>query len=42
VIHRPNYHKPPPDIIDREKEWEIEEIVGSRRFGHWKKLQYQV
>ena len=42
TIHGPNYHKPPPDIIDGEKEWEVKEIVGSRRFGCWKKLQYQV
>ncbi len=42
MMHRPNYHEPPLDVIDREKEWEVEEIVGSRRFRCWKKLQYQV
>ncbi len=40
--HRPNYHKPPPDVINGEKEWEVKEIVGSRRYGRWKKLQYLI
>ncbi len=42
TIHGPNYHEPFPDVINGEKEWEVKEIVGSRKFGHWKKLQYQV
>ena len=40
--HGPNYHKPPPDVINGEREWEVKEIVGSRRYGRWKKLQYLV
>ena len=40
--HRPNYHKPPPDVINGEKEWEVKEIVGSRHYGQWKKLQYLI
>jgi len=31
--HRPNYHEPPPDIIEGEPEWEVEQIVGARHFG---------
>ena len=42
TMHGPNYHEPPPDVIDGEKEWEVKEIVGSRRYGRWKKLQYLI
>ena len=42
TTHGPNYHEPPPDIIDGEKEWEVKEIMGSRRYGRWKKLQYLI
>jgi len=31
--HGPNYHKPPPDIIEGKPEWEVEQIVGARCFG---------
>ncbi len=40
--HRPNYHEPPPDVIKGEPEWEVEQIVGVRRFGHSRWLQYRV
>ena len=40
AMHGPNYHNPPPDVIDGEPKWEVEEIMGSRRFGRKKKLQY--
>ena len=26
--HRPAFVEPPPDLIDREEEWEVEAIVG--------------
>src|SRR6266566_6611090 len=42
TMHGPNYHEPPPDVINGEKEWEVKEIVGSRRYGRWKKLQYLI
>ena len=42
MMHGPNYYDPPPDIIDRESEWEIQEIMGTRRFRKNKKLQYCV
>jgi hypothetical protein len=35
TIHGPNYLEPPPDVVDSEPEWEVEEVVGTRRFG-WK------
>jgi len=34
TTHGPNYHEPPPDVINGEKEWEVKEIVGSRHHGH--------
>ncbi len=40
--HGPNYHDPPPDIIKGEPEWEVEQIVGARRFGRSRRLQYRV
>ncbi len=40
--HRPNYHKPPPDIIEGEPEWEVEQIVGVRCFGQTRQLQYRI
>jgi hypothetical protein len=39
MMHGPNYHNPPPpDVINKESEWEVE-IMGSRRFRR-KKLQF--
>ncbi len=40
--HGPNYHEPPPDVIKGEPEWEVEQIVGARCFGHSRRLQYRV
>src|SRR6266576_1412346 len=42
TTHGPNYHEPPPDVINGEKEWEVKEIMGSRHYGRWKKLQYLI
>ena len=41
-LHGPNFTKPPPDLIDREEEYEIEEILQSRKFGRGRKVQYLV
>src|SRR6266700_26183 len=40
--HNASYNEAPPDVIDGEKEWEVKEIVGSRHYGRWKKLQYLI
>jgi hypothetical protein len=40
--HRPNFIKPPPDIIKGEPEWEVEQILKAWHFGRKKKLQYFV
>jgi hypothetical protein len=41
-FHGANYDKPPPDLINREEEYEVERIVASRRFGRGRELQYLV
>jgi hypothetical protein len=40
--HRPNFPEPPPDLIEGEKEYEVERIVDMRHFRCNKKLQYKV
>ena len=40
--HGPNYPEPPPDIIEGEPEFEVEQIVGSRRVGRKRTLEYRV
>ena len=41
-FHGPNFTKPPPDLIDGEEEYEIEEVLQSRRHGRGRKVQYLV
>jgi hypothetical protein len=41
-LHGPNYPEPPPDISEGDPEFEVEQIVGSRRVGKKKTLQYKV
>ena len=41
-LHGPNFTRPPPDLIDGEEEYEVEEILQSRRFGRGRKVQYLV
>src|SRR5947208_12452523 len=40
--HGPNVIDPPPDIIEGEPEWQVEQILKARHFGRKKKLQYFV
>ena len=40
--HGINFLEPPPDVVEGQPEWEVEEIVGTRLFGKNKKRQYQV
>ena len=40
--HGPNLLEPPPDVIDGEPEWEVEEIIGVRTFGRRREKQYRV
>ena len=41
-LHGSNFTKPPPDLINGEEEYEIEEILQSRKFGRGGKVQYLV
>ena len=41
-LHGPNFTRPPPDLIEGEEEYEVEEILQSRRFGRGRKVQYLV
>jgi len=41
-IHRSNYLRPTPDLINNEEEYEIKRILDSRRHGRGRALQYLV
>ena len=41
-LHGPNFMMPPPDLIDGEEEYEVEEILQSQKFGRGRKVQYLV
>jgi Chromo (CHRromatin Organisation MOdifier) domain len=38
--HRRNFAQPAPELIEGEEEYEVEQVLNSRRFGRAKKLQY--
>src|SRR5712672_693497 len=42
VEHGKNFLEPPPDVIEGEEEWEVEQILAKRIFGRSKKLQFLV
>jgi hypothetical protein len=42
TAHSPNFSQPPPELIDGEEEYQVERIIGHRRIGRTKKLQYLV
>jgi len=33
--HGPNFSKPPPNLIEGEKEFEVEAIINHCEYGHW-------
>jgi hypothetical protein len=41
-FHGPNYMRPPPDLINKEEEYEVEQVLSSRRHGRGRKVQYLV
>jgi hypothetical protein len=41
-FHGPNYTRPPPDLINEEEEYEVEQVLSSRRHGRGCKVQYLV
>jgi Chromo (CHRromatin Organisation MOdifier) domain len=40
--HSPNFTQPPPDLIDGEAEYEVEQIHSHRTWGQCKTLQYLI
>src|SRR5580693_6567950 len=40
--HGPNFTRPPPDLIDREEEYEVEQIRSHRTWGRSKTAQYLI
>jgi Chromo (CHRromatin Organisation MOdifier) domain len=40
--HGVNYLEPPPDVIAGEEEYEVEEILDSKKMGRTQKLYYRV
>jgi Chromo (CHRromatin Organisation MOdifier) domain len=40
--HGPNFTRPPPDLIDGEEEYEVEQIRSHRTWGWHKTLQYLI
>ena len=40
--HGTKFIEPPPDIIDGEPEWEVEQVIGRRFYGRKKEEQYRI
>ena len=40
--HGANYLEPPPDVIEGQEEYEVEEVLGQRTYGRGKKKQYLI
>jgi Chromo (CHRromatin Organisation MOdifier) domain len=41
-FHGPNFTEPPPDLVQGQEEWEVDNVIASRRSGRKKALQYLV
>ena len=40
--HGENFLELPPEVIEGEEEYEVEQVLGQRTYGHWKKKQYLI
>jgi hypothetical protein len=40
--HGPNFKRPPPELIKGEEEYEVEQVLDSRKFGQGGTLQYLI
>jgi hypothetical protein len=40
--HGVNFTEPPPDLVDDQEEYEVEEVLATRLYGWWKKRQYLI
>jgi len=41
-LHRSNYSRLAPDLVDNEEEYKVEKILDSRQFGRGRKKQYLI
>ena len=41
-FHGPNYARLPPDLMGEEEQYEVEQVLDERNYGHRKKKQYLV
>ncbi len=41
-LHRSNYLRPAPDLVNNEEEYKVEKILDSRQFGRRRKKQYLI
>jgi hypothetical protein len=41
-LHGPNFTEAPPDLVEGHEEWEVDNMLASRRTGQKKTLQYLV
>ena len=41
-MHGPNYSQPPPDLVDGEEEFKVEQILGMKQMGRVHKTHYLV
>ena len=41
-LHRPNFTRPPPDLVDGEEEYDVEKIIDMKQMGQWHKTYYLV
>ena len=42
VIHGPNYSRPPPDLIDGEEEFKVEQILDMKQMGRGCRTHYLI
>ena len=42
AMHGPNYSRPPPDLVDGEEEFEVEQIIDMKQMGRGRKTHYLV
>ena len=41
-FHGPNFAQPPPDLIDGEEEYEVEQVLDARQYSRGRKVQYLI
>jgi hypothetical protein len=41
-LHRPNFTRPPPDLVDGEEEYKVEKVIDKKKMGQGCKTYYLV